>query len=146
MHSFTAKVLSIRVKSLSSDPKHKNFFTFSVVNGASGNELCRFRADNIVQMRRFMASLGSTGGGLFTKNMGEEVPVEATHGKWDVIHPSEDELVTRQMQFDQHEAHVSQVEVTRPEDAPPPMLRQSSSYLQGSTSPRTRGSLSQQKL
>ena len=70
-------------------------------------------------MRRFMASLGSTGGGLFTKMWEAQVQVEATHGKWDVIHPSEDELRVRQMQFDQHEAHVSQVEVTRPEDAPP---------------------------
>ena len=86
-----------------------------MVNSASGNELCRFRADNIVQMRRFMASLGSTGGGLFTKKMWEEeVPVEATHGKWDVIHPSEDELRVRQMRFDQH-----RVGVTRPADATP---------------------------
>ena len=86
-----------------------------MVNSASGNELYRFRADNIVQMCRFMASLGSTGGGLWEA----QVQVEATHGKWDVIHPSEDELRVRQMQFDKHEAHVSQVEVTRPEDAPP---------------------------
>lgn len=120
LHSFTAANPGIRVESLSSDPKDKKFLVFSVVNSASGDELCRFRAENIVQMRRFMASLGTTGGGLFTMKMGEgEVPVEATHGKWDVIHPSEDELVLRQQQFDNHKKDSSSVEDARPTDVLP---------------------------
>ena len=106
---------------LSSDPKDKKFLSFSIVSADSGNELCRFKADNIVQMRRFMASLGTTGDGFFTKQMGGgEVPVEATQGKWDVIHPSEDELVLRQQQFEKHEKDASQTQgSTQSSDAPP---------------------------
>ncbi|CAI8029412.1 hypothetical protein GBAR_LOCUS16711 [Geodia barretti] len=72
-------------------------------------------------MRRFMASLGTRGDGFFTKqDGGGEVPVEATHGKWDVIHPSEDELVQRQQQFDQHEKEGAQVpKQSQSSDAPP---------------------------
>ena len=45
-------------------------------------------------MSKFMASLGGKGPGLFTRKTDTgEVPIEATHGLWDVIHPSEDELV-----------------------------------------------------
>lgn len=71
-------------------------------------------------MRRFMACLGTTGGGLFTKKTGEdEIPVEATHGKWDIVHPSEDKLEQRQQQFDKHEKDESQVMDAHPIDAHP---------------------------
>ena len=72
-------------------------------------------------MRKFMASLGSKGPGLFTRKTGTgEVPIEATHGLWDVIHPSEDELVQRQQMFDnQAKKQVGQEFISRPPDAPP---------------------------
>ena len=68
-----------------------------------------------------MASLGATGTGLFTaKTEGEgEVLVEATHGKFDVIHPSEDELIQRQEQFDMRKKEREGREYVRPSDAPP---------------------------
>ena len=108
------------MQSLSSDPKSKNFFAFSVVKNDSGKELSRFRAKNIVQMRHFMGSLGSKGNGLFTEKVGDgEVPVEAIHGKWDVIHPSDDELTQRQQQFDKHKNGEGGKGTARPSDAPP---------------------------
>ena len=51
-----------------------------------------------------MASLGDTGDGLFTKKSETDgVPIEATQGLWDVIHPSEDELFERQQIYEKHE-------------------------------------------
>lgn len=50
-------------------------------------ELSRFRADNIVHMRNFMASLGGSGSGLFTLKRpvrDGEVPTESNLGKWDI--------------------------------------------------------------
>ena len=51
-------------------------------------ELTRFRADNIVDMRNFMASLGGSGSGLFSPKGDGEVPVavEFSQGKWDISH------------------------------------------------------------
>ena len=52
-----------------------------------------------------MASLGDVGDGLFTKTSDTGgVPIEATHGLWDGIHPSEDELSKGQQMLDKHKA------------------------------------------
>ena len=45
--------------------------------------------------------------------------MESTHGLWDVIHPSEDELVQRQQAFDLHKKLSVSESVTRSSDAPP---------------------------
>ena len=67
-----------------------------------------------------MASLGGTGTGLFTKqtDLGE-IPIEATHGLWDVLHPSEDELYQQQQVYDTQGGTVGDTTFTRPVDAPP---------------------------
>ena len=82
-------------------------------------EICRFRADDIVKMRHFMASLGCEVDGLFSKVSEGSLPVEATHGLWEVLHPSDDELYHRQIMFDSHAQH-SPIEINNyPTDAPP---------------------------
>ena len=60
-------------------------------------ELDRFRADDIVQMRRFMASLGKSGKGLFSSRIESTFPTEATLGLWHVIHPTRSDLVQPQL-------------------------------------------------
>ena len=103
LHSFTASNPNIRVETVSSDLKSKDFLGFRIVNTENEEELSRFRADDIVHMRKFMASLGCEVDGLFTKRSGDSlISVEATHGLWDVYHPSEDELYQRQQMFDSH--------------------------------------------
>ena len=108
---------------ISSDPKDSNYTSFRVINRSTGKPLGTFRAPDIVQMRSFMASFGHTGEGLFSKQAGaNEIPVEATHGLWDVIHPSEDELVQRQDAFNEGNKKKEEAEnevITRPVDAPP---------------------------
>ena len=106
LHTFPPAAQGITVEPLSDDPRDKNFLCFRILNSDTGAELSRYRADDIVQMRNFMASLGTTGQGLFTKKSEETVDaprVEATHGLWDVIQPSENELFQRQEMFDQQE-------------------------------------------
>ena len=74
------------------------------MDSVTHKEFSRFCAADIVQMRKFMASLGSKGPGLFTKRTDTgEVPIEATRGLWDVIHPSEDELVYQRQMFDKQQ-------------------------------------------
>ena len=86
----------------------------------SGNELFRFRAKNIVECRKFMASLGDIGDGLFSKKTETDgVPIEAAHGLWDVIHPSEDELFERQQIFEKHEKKDVAENSSSPKVAPP---------------------------
>ena len=71
----------------------------------------------------FMASLGGTGQGLFTPKTNEwVVPIEAQHGLWDVIHPSEDELVLREKTFETHGNIVGKKTMVPPNDAPPAYL------------------------
>ena len=73
-------------------------------------------------MRSFMASFGYTGENVFTKmSDSSEIPIEATHGLWDVIHPSEDELVQRQIAYDkgQFKNETNNEDISRPVDAPP---------------------------
>ena len=106
LHTFSSAAPDITAEPLSDDPKNKNFLCFRLLDSNTGAELSRYRADDIVQMRKFMASLGNTGQGLFTKKTEESVDapaVEATHGLWDVVHPSEDELSQRQEVFDRQE-------------------------------------------
>ena len=113
----------IVIEPISSDPKDSNYTSFRVINRSTRKTLGTFRAPDIVQMRSFMASLGHTGEGLFSKQAGaNEIPVEATHGLWDVIHPSEDELVQRQDVFNEGNKKKEEAEnevITRPVDAPP---------------------------
>ena len=101
IHSFPTARPNLIVEPLSNDPRHKDFLAFRIVDSETQEEFSRFRASDIVQMRKFMASLGGKGPGLFTRKTDTgEVPIEATHGLWNVIHPSEDELVYRQQMFD----------------------------------------------
>ena len=89
---------------MSSDPKNKDFLAFQLVDTKTRQELSRFQADDIVQMRRFMASLGARGPGLFTKEDEENraVAIETTRELFDVIHPSEDEVYQRQQLYQNH--------------------------------------------
>ena len=52
-------------------------------------ELSRFRADNIVHMQDYMASLGGSGNGLFSSKSDERSPVEFSKGK---CYVSEDDV------------------------------------------------------
>ena len=120
IHSFPAANPSVAVEPLSNDPRSDDFLAFRIVNTITRQELSRFRAKDIVQMRRFMISLGGRGKGLFTKKTGEDNPVEAQHGLWDVLHPSEDELVQRQQVFEEHGKKGGGSEnISRPSDTPP---------------------------
>ena len=120
VNSFPAGNPNYRIVPLSNDPGNKEFLTLSLTAADTGQEMGRFRVDNIVQMRQFMASLGVGGKGLFTKRTeGNQVPVEATHGLWDVIHPSEDELSQRQQVFDDHKKADESDKTAQHTDAPP---------------------------
>ena len=121
LHSFNTANPNLRVEPLTNDPKSKDFLGFSLINNEDSKELCRFRASNAVDMRRFMASLGCEVEGLFSKMTDGAIPVEATHGLWDVLHPSEDELYQRQQMFDAHTGKQQgpSESVDHPSDAPP---------------------------
>ena len=97
---------NVKIRSLSDNPDSKDFLGFQIINTKTGKELFRFRAKDIVECRKFMASLGDTGDGLFTqKTETDGVPIEATQGLWDVIHLSEDELQMFECQqiYEKHE-------------------------------------------
>ena len=102
------------------DPANKDYLAFTLLNHTTGEEIGRFRADDFAQMRSFMVALGATGQNFFSprNETGAAVSVEATHGLWDVIHPSEDELAQRELAFQQTEKKNSSNAV-RPPDAPP---------------------------
>ena len=84
LHSFSNDDV-IRVEPISEDPKSQDFMGFRIVKAKKNKEreLSRFRADNIVHMRNFMASLGGSGTGLFSSKGDGELPVEFSQGKWD---------------------------------------------------------------
>ena len=86
LHSFSFDE-AIHVEAISEDPKSEDFMGFRIVKTKKHNktsELSRFRADNIVHMRNFMASLGGIGTGLFSsKGADGNVTIESTKGKWD---------------------------------------------------------------
>ena len=120
LHNFSTADPNIQIQSLSNDPRSKDFLGFEIINVTSGNQLFRFRAKNIVDCRKFMASLGDVGDGLFTKRSDTGgVPIEATHGLWDVIHPSEDELFGRQQMFEKQERRDTGKTSSTSTDAPP---------------------------
>ena len=113
---------NVQIQPLSDNPDSKDFLGFQIINSKSGKEMHRFRAKDIVECRKFMASLGDTGDGLFTKKSETDgVPIEATQGLWDVIHPSEDELFERQNIYENHKIEENVKEETSPRlaDAPP---------------------------
>ena len=93
---------TFHVEALSNDPNNKNFLSFRLVNNDDGMEIIRFRVDDIFTMRQVMASFACEIDGLFSKKSNSPIHVEATHGLWDVYHPSEDELHFRQKMFDYH--------------------------------------------
>ena len=120
LHSFSTSDPSIQIQLLSDDSNSKDFLGFEIVNVASGNQLFRFRAKNIVECRKFMASLGGVGDGLFTKKSDTDgVSIEATHGLWDVVHPSEDELSERQQTFEEQDKRDIVKTLSTSTDAPP---------------------------
>ncbi len=122
LHNFPTASPNLQIETLSDDPNSKEFLTFRLVDTETQQELGRYRTENIVQMRRFMASLGAKGPGMFTKEDEEQrqVAIEATHGLFDVIHPSEDEIYQRQQLFQNHKkAEVEGDNTPRPVDAPP---------------------------
>ena len=120
LHQFPTANPNIDVQPLSMDPANKDYLAFTLLNHTTGEEIGRFRADDFAQMRSFMVALGATGQNFFSprNETGAAVSVEATHGLWDVIHPSEDELAQRELAFQQTEKKNSSNAV-RPPDAPP---------------------------
>ena len=111
---------NLTVEPLSTDPKSSSYTCFRVLNQANNKPIGIFQGNDIVQMRRFMASLGHKGDGLFSKQTEfSEIPVEATHGLWDVIHPSEDELMLRQKDYDLGSREERSETISRTADAPP---------------------------
>ena len=101
------------------DPANNNFAAFRILNRTTGAEIGRFHADDVSQMRSFMVALGATGRNVFSPRMeAGAAPVEATHGLWYVIHPSEDELAQREIAFQQAEK-MNSSDAVRPPGAPP---------------------------
>ena len=73
LHSFSA---ADHIQPISKDPESADFMAFRVVRKKKyrpQRELSRFRADNIVHMRNFMASLGASGMGLFSPKGEDEI-------------------------------------------------------------------------
>ena len=81
------------IEPLSSIPSDRHFLSFRIVDPNTNNEVNRFKAENIVQMRNFMASLGARGSGLFTKQSVAASSscglTDGPLGLWDVVHPAE---------------------------------------------------------
>ena len=94
--TFPAAAPGITAEPLSNEPGDDNFLGFRLLN-SKGKEKGRYRADNIVQMRKFMASLGGTCPGLFTKKSeeGVDAPPVGTMATWNVIQYSADGRVLR---------------------------------------------------
>ena len=106
LHDLPTAEPNVNIRPLSDNPGSKDFLGFQIINTKTGIELLRFKAKDIVECRRFMASMGDTGDGLFTKKTETDgVPIEATQGLWDVIHLSEDELQLFECQqiYENHE-------------------------------------------
>ena len=70
------------------DPNHPDKFLGVVINNTAGKLLATFQMKDIVQQRWFMASLGATGRGLFSPQLGvEEKKLEREwSGIWDDTH------------------------------------------------------------
>jgi len=103
LHTFPINNPNIRIEPCTADPKNNEFLGFSILSAdkkGKYKELDRFRADDIVQMRRFMASFGKSGKGLFSPRTNTPFPTETTLGLWDVIHPSQTDLVQPQQIYE----------------------------------------------
>ena len=102
LHTFPAAAPGITVEPLSDDPGDDNFLGFRLLDNKGKENDC-YRADDIVQMRKFMASLGGTCPGLFTKKSKEDVdaPPVGVMARFNVIEYSADDLSRRQQIFDQ---------------------------------------------
>ena len=109
LHSFSVDD-TIHVQPITEDPKSEDFMGFRIVKTSKNKkkqELSRFRADNIVHMRNFMASLGGSGAGLFSSKEEDGKPVEVSKAKWDVdeIPEEEDEVFIKQVTGTMAAAH-----------------------------------------
>ena len=80
MHSFPVQSPNITIEPLSSDPKSDDFLAFRLVNSTTKKEIDRYRTDDIVQMRQFMKSLGTSGFGVFTSK--PPPTIEAEEAFW----------------------------------------------------------------
>ena len=78
---------NILTEPLSTDPKSDDFLGFRLINQTTKKELDRFRMDDIVQMRLFMASLGSSGIGIFSSQ--PPPTLEAEEAYWASITPQQ---------------------------------------------------------
>lgn len=85
MHSLPVQSPNVEIQPLSSDPKSDDFLAFRLVNLTNKKELDRYRTDDIVQMRHFMTSLGTSGFGVFSSK--PPPTVEAEEAYWSVIAP-----------------------------------------------------------
>jgi len=92
---------TLHVEPLTGDPKSQDCMSFRVVKvkNRRPSEVTRFRAENIVHMRNFMASLGGTGVGLFSSEGSELRPVESNKGKWDAPQDDADVFVQQASGF-----------------------------------------------
>ena len=98
----------------SSDPASKYFTAFRI---ASCNGAKCFRADDIVQMRCFMAAFGTRGAGLFY-----QVPKVSVLDPSGVVPPSEDELLQRQSDYETW--HIARgLGIAHQQWEPPPYVR-----------------------
>ncbi len=86
---------NIYLDTFGKDPTNRDFMSFNVCDTLTGEILCMFRAENIVQQRNFMAALGGKGPGLFTQNSDDTLEITMlTDG------PATNELFTRQQSYD----------------------------------------------
>lgn len=86
---------NIYIDTFGKDPSNKDFLSFNVCNTATGDVLCMFRAENVVQQRNFMAALGGKGPGLFTQNSDDTLEISVLPDG-----PPTSELFTRQRSYD----------------------------------------------
>ena len=100
MHSFPTQRPNVEAEPITSDAKSDDFLAFRLVNLTTKKELDRYRTDDIVQMRYFMTSLGTSGFGVFSSK--PPPTVEAEEAFWAGIAPPQvhkstqnyDEIIT----------------------------------------------------
>ena len=75
LHVFDTPHPDFLVEPLDDFVGSQDFMSFRLIKSgeAEGTEICHFRADNIVDMRRFMACLGGCGKGIFSPGIGHPV-------------------------------------------------------------------------
>ena len=87
LHSFPVQCPNVLIEPISTDPKSDDFLGFRLINQTTKKELDRFRTDDVVQMRLFMASLGSSGIGIFSSQ--PPPTLEAEEAYWASITPQQ---------------------------------------------------------